>query len=241
MMGRRGFGRTFGVVLLAGLTVVVLSGCGLIWPSDRMRHRITVEIDTPQGVRTGVSVIETTATEGSTWGGNGPGIHFSLKGDAVALDLGGGRTLFALLRGAGGSQGDGAGFQARLMTDALRAGTTSTPALDVSAMDLMQARAAVKDAEATLDLPQGLYPMLVTFTDIADPKSVTRVEPADLAATFGPGVKLRRITVAVTDAAVTRGIGKRLGWLDKMEQYDFRKDGPFYKSYPSEVTGLRSK
>jgi hypothetical protein len=56
--------------------------------------------------------------------------------------------------------------------------------------------------------------MLVTFTDITDPKSVQRVDPANLAASFGPGVKLKRIVVETTSERVTTGIQKRLGWLE---------------------------
>ena len=57
------------------------------------------------------------------------------------------------------------------------------------------------------------YPLLVTFADPADPTSVQRVDPANLAASFGPGVTLKRITVEVTNDPVTTGIEKRLGWL----------------------------
>jgi hypothetical protein len=55
--------------------------------------------------------------------------------------------------------------------------------------------------------------MLVRFRDIADPTSVEKVDPDNLAASFGEGVKLRRITVQLTDDPVTTGIEKRLGWL----------------------------
>lgn len=82
-------------------------------------------------------------------------------------------------------------------------------------MDVMQARAAAQDAEVKLDLPQWLYPLLVTFTDIDDPSSVQRVDPANLAASFGPGIRLKRITVEVSDDDVTTGIEKRLPHFGK--------------------------
>ena len=56
--------------------------------------------------------------------------------------------------------------------------------------------------------------MLVTFGDLSDPTSVAEVDPDDLAATFGEGVRLKRITVQLTDDPVTTGIEKRLAWLD---------------------------
>jgi hypothetical protein len=55
--------------------------------------------------------------------------------------------------------------------------------------------------------------MLVTFGNLRDPMSVTEVDPANLSAQFGEGVRLRRITVQVTDDDVTEGIERRLGWL----------------------------
>jgi hypothetical protein len=52
--------------------------------------------------------------------------------------------------------------------------------------------------------------MMVTFGDLADPTSVAEVDPDDLAATFGEGVKLKRLTVELTDDPVTTGIEERL-------------------------------
>ena len=43
MMARRGV-----IGLLAGATTLVLTGCGLLFPSDRLRQKITVEVETPQ-------------------------------------------------------------------------------------------------------------------------------------------------------------------------------------------------
>ena len=56
--------------------------------------------------------------------------------------------------------------------------------------------------------------MLVTFTDIADPATVREVSPDNLAASFGPGVSLRRITLGITKDRVTEGrVDKLLEWL----------------------------
>jgi hypothetical protein len=67
------------------------------------------------------------------------------------------------------------------------------------------------------------YPMLVTFGDLDDPTSVAKIDPDDLAATFGEGVKLKRITAELTDDPVTTGIEERLGWLPNY--YDKMLDG----------------
>ena len=206
MMARRG---VMGV--LAGAAVAVLGGCGILFPSDRLRQKITVEVETPAGLRSGSSVVEPELREGKSWG-ESSGTTFKIKGEAVAVDLPGGRTLFALLRG-GETQGDAAAYQTRLLYEAFNAGAETSVPVEVKGLSVMQARAAAKSAEVSLNLPEKLYPMLVTFADNSDPKSVERVAPGMLAATFGPGVRLRRITVEVTDDDVTTGIGERLAWL----------------------------
>ena len=91
------------------------------------------------------------------------------------------------------------------------------------------------------DVAEGDYPMLVTFTDIDDPKSVQRVDPANLAASFGPGIRLKRITVEVTDDDVTTGIEKRLRWLDHLEQYRTQRTNPFTSTLPNEIGYLRRR
>ena len=58
------------------------------------------------------------------------------------------------------------------------------------------------------------YPLLVTFGDINDPASVKKVDPNDLAATFGPGYTLKSITLEITDEPVTTGkVEDVLGWV----------------------------
>ena len=55
-------------------------------------------------------------------------------------------------------------------------------------------------------------PLLVTFSDINDPSSVKKVDPYDLESHFGAGVKLKRITLEITDESVSEGrVEKVLG------------------------------
>ncbi len=76
------------------------------------------------------------------------------------------------------------------------------------------------------------------FGNIADPKTVERVDPNDLATGFGKGVKLRRITVQMTDAPVTTGIEKRLAWLNA-QRGSFDYTGHLHPNTPEkDVTEL---
>ena len=72
-------------------------------------------------------------------------------------------------------------------------------------------------------------PMLVTFADINDPASVKKVNPNDLAASFGAGYSLKSITLEITDEKVTKGVVEGvLGWLERV--WPNRLDGQRYSS-----------
>lgn len=84
-----------------------------------------------------------------------------------------------------------------------------------------------------VDPSSGNLPGLVTFADINNPASVMPVDPNDLSATLGPGVKWHKITleivspglwpfnlIGITGEPLTTGIEKKLPWIpefhDKM-------------------------
>jgi hypothetical protein len=58
-------------------------------------------------------------------------------------------------------------------------------------------------------------PDLVTFDDVNDPRTVKLVDPRNLEASFGPGVSLKRATIAIVDNStpLTKGIEKKLPWI----------------------------
>lgn len=168
------------------------------------RYRITVEVDTPQGLRTGSSVWETSAWQGSGIPDNA--IRSRVRGKAVAVDLPGG-TLLALLRGQDMDLDYAVGLVSSALKEHPLPGVTTTD-------DWKSNRELIASKKPTVDLPLSLYPLLVRFRDINNPGSVEKVDPNDLAASFGPGVRLRRVTVAVTNDEVEIGsIYDRLRWL----------------------------
>jgi hypothetical protein len=61
--------------------------------------------------------------------------------------------------------------------------------------------------------------MLVTFGDITKPETVRQVDPADLEAAFGDGVRLEAVTLEITEGAVTEGrLQGELKWLADVGQ-----------------------
>ena len=203
MMVRRTFGRGV-LAVLAGVAAMLLSGCdvnsptmGFIW-QEPYYPKLKVEVETPEGIKTGYSVIEV------KWDKAGRG--FNVRGEAVAVDLPKGETLFVLL--GSGSSGDWAAYLHQIVK------LENSP--EDQALYYSRIAANRQVWPITGDhLPPWVddrtnYPYFVRFRDIKDPKTVERVDPADLAKTFGPGVKLKSFTLQMTDEPVTEGIAERL-------------------------------
>lgn len=208
MIGRRGV-----LGLLTFGAVAGLSACGLVKSYKPFRYRLTVEVDTPQGLRTGSSVIEVEAGEvGTTLGGAG----VQVRGEAVAVDLPGGQTLFALLRGDHEPYNFAGSVMFRVTQMPPREPSDSKKRFGrrVKAVRANRKLNIIPRMRpgyfADVDPPFSAYPMLVRFRDIADPTTVEWVDPDNLAAGFGDGVKLRQITVQLTEDDVTRDIEQRL-------------------------------
>lgn len=180
--------------------MLTLAGCGFLG-GNSYRFRMTVAVDTPQGVRTGSSVYEVTA--GRT-GGILPEEakrDWSVKGEAVAVDLPGGRTLFALLK-TGAHFEDMMGLSmASLHPDFRSTGYDVVGVAKELSRGTWPGPAEVAPAD---------YPMLVMFADKDDPASVQLVEPGNLGGQFGDGVRLRGMIVELTDNPVTTIISMRL-------------------------------
>lgn len=178
-MARRGMLGVLG--LFAGGLAVLLSGCG---SNDRqLRYKVTVEVVTPFGLRTGSSVIETDMDNN--------GFTF---GQAPYVDLGGGRYLFALLNDPFSKK-----IMYRLAFNVLQYPELQPP-LDREKHLYVQA----KDMKPFGVVRCEDYPMLVTFGDINDPKTVREVDPGSV----------RRITFQVVDQdePLTGGLEEKFKW-----------------------------
>lgn len=205
--------------MLAGGAAALLSGCGLSGDDGRSaeaRYRMTVEVETPKGVRSGSSVWSRGISRSI-----GPITPYnaSFKAEAAAVELPGGRMLFLLVKGQEGMVDayfpdlavygeNGANDRvAHVRNIGNQVGAKVTlPCTPDAVAPFLASHKNVDDLT--------LYcPMLVTFQDVNDPKSVQRVGPANFETIFGLGVRLKRITVEVTDEPVTSGIQDRLGWL----------------------------
>lgn len=192
----------------------LLSACGQ--KQETLRYRLTVEVETPEGVKAGSSVVEVRVRETGedSWAPvEARGVRADLRGEAVAIDLPGGRTLFALLR-------------TKNRVDAAKwwpFSVVSTEPFDGEYAGIRRAQQMKREmASGILPIEDG--PMFVTFQAINDPTSVQSVDPTDLASSLGSGVNLKQIMIEITDEEVTDGIEQRLVWLDTYKDRWFNGD-----------------
>lgn len=172
---------------------VLLTGCT---KKADWHQKMVLYFDTPNGPMTASSVIRVDFTGAIEWLGSMDGNHTDLTGEAVVADLGG-RYLFALIDGNAGS----------LIWLAMRSEFKNVPGF----------KDAIREVERQtepLDVPESLWPRLVTFEDVEDPLSVQFVSPKDIATQFGSGYSLHRITIQVANEPITVGrVETVLAWL----------------------------
>ncbi|MEQ8823152.1 MAG: hypothetical protein RIC14_02130 [Filomicrobium sp.] len=207
----------FVVAIVSAISIYVLA-----YPSTTVRYRLTAEVQTPEGTKTGSVVNEilfytqpATLTQGSIGRGNRG------RGEALVVDLGNRGKLFGLLIGrlSDGSPGDPR--PAQMILDLY------APNWRDGEVGYRQALATVAPTETPIELPKKYWPFFVTFRNPDDPTTVESVKANDLSSRFGSGVKLTRMTSQLVDAGVwpldrldlsgtplTSQVKEMLPWLD---------------------------
>jgi hypothetical protein len=195
------------------------------------RFRVTVEVETPEGVRTGSSVIHFSVRRNPSWFPPGSGTVPRVVGEAVFVDLGAGRDgrqrhLIALL--AHGSNGENPNYY--LMP--ARAFFTVPGHQGTLAFGGYADRLEALPLGARAELFGSNIPTLVTFGDLRDPRTARLVAPDHLEEEFGAGYRLRQVwiekvwkgwwpinTVGLSGERITRSIEQRLTWLETIKGY----------------------
>ncbi|MEQ9020287.1 MAG: hypothetical protein RLO47_15240 [Nitratireductor sp.] len=207
-MSRRGFWAKSALVA----ALLALAGCDALgFKNWEWRQKLVIEVETPSGIVSGGSVVAVEAGTSPKWapGAGAGGMGARVRGEASFVEVAPGRFLLAL---------HGGGAWEREVALTLFFPEPAPPPLERAER--------LESMRETREVPRQRYPLLVTFTDIADPTTVRRVDPDDLAAHFGPGVALKRITLEITDEAVTEGeVEKVLGWWCDLRKKQVRLNG----------------
>jgi hypothetical protein len=231
------------ILLAVGLAVWAVMA--FAFPTYTHRYRLTIEVDTPQGVRSGSSVIEVERSD-QRWVLIAQGRYvFDVRGEAVFVDLGDGRNLIALM--AFGPRAENVDQMISLWVEAYGHYKWDEDAW--SGRTKMQ---------GPIELKPPLIPTLVTFSDLSDPKTARVVyatgaivrdqilsngrQPRivgqgvlfdELGNVFGPGYRFRRATIQMVSAGawplnifglsgepITHAIEGRVVGLRDMKRWD---------------------
>ena len=195
-----------------GLLAVLVIGDHIRVNRPGHKYRMTVEVDTPAGVKSASHVFAVTPYRGYN-----PGGTTRTSGDAIYVNLGGGKNLVALLAHLDKTlDPDGINYVA------LRAYPAATgKRVNFNDMSKQSGIVPVKGV---------LIPVLLAFADPVTPGSAKAVSPDDAEAVLGKGYRLRGITAEVMPNGywpldfggalgepVTRDIAGKLPWLDRAD------------------------
>lgn len=193
-------------LIIAGLiAAAVVIGWKIAFPTNSFRYKVTVNVETPEGLKSGSAVREARIYQQPEVGESGPWVN--VWGEAVVVDLGARGVLFAVMG-----------------NDDYRLVFRTFPT-ELGGLTRQGARHYERlEAKAVVD--PLYFPLLVAFKDIEDPKTVTvaykpilerdtdkpgmqfKVVSAEdnMEKLFGKGVRLKDITLEMTTEPVTWGI-----------------------------------
>lgn len=198
------------VVLIAAFLVGFAVWVGFdLYGSKSVRYRLTYEVEIDGQVRSGSGVVQ---------------IASQVTGEAVVVDLGDGRYLFSLLAGRPvkfSSWNSHVTSPDKLLWLAFDCGNVWYP-------DLFR---CLNGQVSSIELPFTLLPALATIEDIDVRTTLRLVDPDDLAAHFGPGTSLKRVTIEITSDPVTEGrIEELLVWLKDWQGHVTTPEITFHRS-----------
>ena len=210
------------VILIAGSVIFYKPIYKLFYPDYTYRYRLTVEIDTPDGVKSGSSVIEVYTIQWPKWSQHLFAGNYSqsfAKGEAVFVDLGNGKNIVALL------------------THGHYAESTSIKRLAPRSF-FKDMRASSKSPELSEKLSEmtgevreltgSLTPTIATFDNPNDPESLNIVYAVEIynkkrknyitldtmKSKLGKGFKFKSAKIQLTNDPVTNTLGNHLPWSD---------------------------
>ena len=183
--------------LLVLFALTALASCTTV---HTWNQKLTVVVATPEGQVSGSSIVTVTKrhSDGPLVLPEAQGVRSRVAGDAAVVELPNGAYLFVLLKG----QDDLALFAFEDAVPHERGGD----------YDRWIRRIARHRAPGIV--PPAHYPMMVTFDDISDPKTVREVDPNALSETFREGYALVEMRLEITEETSDERLHLFLGFLN---------------------------
>ena len=192
-----------GIVVL--VVVFVLSGFQHI----HVRYRVTVEVQDGEQIRMGSSIIDASydiEPDYVTW--SGPNTYVRVEGYAPTVDLGEKGLLFLTFQDAERTVDE--------MTErneqwrcvfgdigCLPSAAYRTPIINRPFSERKTTLEQLLRQSGPREVPFIVLPRLVRFRDVDGGHKLVPVSPNDLAASFGPGLQLKRVTLELANDPIT--------------------------------------
>ena len=189
------------LILVAGPRLFVSSGkiVSDALSTTVIRYKIIIEVETPEGLKTGSNVVEVAITPKFVhWNPSSPPVSTRVKAEAIFIDLGQKRHVVATLRfGEAGTSGG-------LDSLAQSAFKRPTEKLDYKINTVAERR----------ELHGYDVPLLLDFSDKNDPSTARIVRQNEFDKHFGTGYSFKGAWIELTQDSVSSGtIVQYLPWL----------------------------
>jgi hypothetical protein len=206
--------------VLAPVAVLCALGWGYVrtnYPVCTFRYKLTAEVMTPQGVKTGSSVIEVSYAHTGDWGG-GDSRDTHVNGDAVYVDLGNGKNLFITLRSWASrrvNESEDRNYSGN------EKGSSEIEGLPIKLWDIFWKFGSELELCKELNahklgipysVPFKILPTLVTFDDLQTAETMRVVQPDTLEKNIGQGHHLVSVKLSNTHEPITHNIENILSW-----------------------------
>lgn len=205
---------------------LVIAGVGLLWLNFytvHVRYRLTVEVQDGGQIKTGSSVIDVSYNIEPSWS---PSQYNSFPlpvGYAPTVDLGKKGLLFLTFSNATRTPAQRAERNKQVFCLFNDIGCLPFAAYRLSggAADYARKKTALEDLlrqTGPRDVPFVTLSRLIRFVDVDGQQKSVDLSPDDLAASFGPGVQLKRVVLQLTDDPVTPRPENWPQWLKEKGQ-----------------------
>lgn len=200
---------------LLGVILVLIIGTVAIWAMNKtseheltLRYKITVNVETPQGLKSGYAVREILIDTFNGYNPDKADFNAKVRGEAAVIDIDKNIKLFALIH-------------PNSYTEMLYAFPIVEQTAPLSLEGMEYYRNLKEGASATLD-DTSHWPRIVTFENLDSPSSIKMLLSSerdnkkinDIEQYLGSGSKIKDINIEITNQPITFGkVKNQLKWF----------------------------